>query len=64
MLVRFTREFPWLESFVLTIGFPEKLVALLCYCCLIIEFIICAWFWICSLECKSCLVRNCENDLL
>jgi len=29
MPVRFKREFPWLESFALTIGFLEKLVALL-----------------------------------
>jgi len=62
MPVRFKREFPWLESLVLTISFPEKLTALLSYCCLIIGFTICFWFWICGLECKSCLVRNCEND--
>jgi len=64
MHVRFKREFSWLESFVFTIGFPEKMTALLFYYCLIIEFTICFWFWICSLECKSCLVRNCENDFL
>ena len=29
MPVTFKREFPWLESLVLTISFPEKLVALL-----------------------------------
>jgi len=62
MPVRFKREYPWLESLVLTISFPEKLAPLLSYCCLIIGFTICFWFWICGLECKSCLVRNCEND--
>jgi len=56
MPVRFKREFPWLESFVLRTGFPEKLFALLSYCCLIIGFTICFWFWFCSLECKCCLV--------
>jgi len=44
MPVRFKREFPWLESLVLTISFPEKLAALLSYCCLIIGFTICFWF--------------------
>jgi len=29
---------------------------------LITRFTICFWFWIYGLECKSCLVRNCEND--
>ena len=62
MPARFKREFPWLESLVLTISFPEKLAALLSYYCLIIGFTICFWFCICGLECKSCLVRNCEND--